>query len=88
VHVVRQGEPLGCMGPPIVQQEDVEAVSEGLGEGIDEELEHVRIEIWQFQEKAFARRRFHGAIDVKPFADVLERWDGLRIFLCDWGAVL
>ena len=43
VHVVRQGKPLGRMCPTIVQEEDIQAVSKGLGEGIDEELEHVRI---------------------------------------------
>lgn len=139
VHVVRQGEPLGCMCPAMVHKEDIQAVSEGLGEGVDEELEHVRIEIRQFQEEALARRGFHGAIDVEPFEDMLhranrlhttrgkappadgqeaetafilakdpdgagvrggngllelgltgglERWDGLRLFLCGWGAAL
>jgi hypothetical protein len=73
VHVVRQGEPWGPMGPPIVQQEDIQAVSEGLGEGIDEELEHVRIQIWQFQEEALARRRLHSAIDAGPCEDMRHR---------------
>jgi hypothetical protein len=44
VPVVRQGEPLGRLGPTMVQQEAVEAVSEGLGEGIEEELEPGRME--------------------------------------------
>lgn len=78
VHVIGQGEPLGRMCPTIVQKEDIQAVSEGLSEGIEEELEHVRIEIRQFQEEARARRGFHGAIDVEPFEDVLDRANGLH----------
>jgi hypothetical protein len=72
VHVVRQGEPLGRMCPAIVHEKDIQAVSEGLGEGVDEELEHVRVEIRQFQEEALARRRLHGAVDVEPFEDMLH----------------
>ncbi len=138
-HVVRQGEPLGGMRSTVIQQQDIQAVSEGLGEGIDEELEHVRIEIRQFQKEVLASGRCHGTVHIAPLKDVLnranrlhpasgeappadsqeaeaafvltehadgagvrsrngppevgltgglERYNGLRLFLCDWGAAL
>jgi hypothetical protein len=31
-----KGEPLGRMGPAVVQEQEIQAVREGLGEGIDE----------------------------------------------------
>ncbi len=139
MHVVRQGEPLGGMRSTVVQEQEIQAVSEGLGEGIDEELEHVRIEVWQFQKEVLAGGRCHGTVHIPPLKDVLNRanrlhptrgeapptdgqeaeaafvltehadgasvrgrdrllelgltgglegGDGLRLFLCDWGAAL
>ena len=78
VHVVRQGEPLGRMCPTMVQEEDIQAVSKGLGEGLDEELAPVRIARRQFQNAALARGGFHGAIDRDPCEDVLDRANGLH----------
>jgi hypothetical protein len=56
----------------MVHEKDMQAVSGGLGEGIHEELAHVRMEIRPCQEEAFARRRLHGAVDVEPLEDMLH----------------
>jgi hypothetical protein len=42
-HVRREEEPLGRMGPTVVPQEEIQAVGEGLREGVDEELEHLGV---------------------------------------------
>ena len=137
--VGREGEPLGGVGPAVVQEQEIQAVREDLGEGIQEELEALRVERRQLQEEPVARGRLHGAIDIQPLEDMLHRanrlhaargeappadgqeaatafvlakdpdgsgvrrgdrplevfltgglecWDGLRLFWCDWGAVL
>jgi len=138
-HVRWEDEPLGRVGPTVVQQEDIQAVGEGLREGIDEELEHLGVQIGQLQKEPVTRGGLYRAIDVEPLEDMLdgsnrlhatggeappadgqeaeaafvlaedpywtsigrwddlleacstgslERWNGLRIFLCDWGAAL
>jgi hypothetical protein len=51
---------------------------QAVSEGIDEELEQVCMERRQFQAEARARRGFHGARDVTPCADVLDRAKGLH----------
>jgi hypothetical protein len=71
-----EGELGGGVPPTIVQHEDVEAIREGLREGIDEELEHLGVQIWQLQEATCTRRRLHRAIDRAPPAIVLT-WQAL-----------
>ena len=65
-HVRRNGKRLGRMRPTVVQPQEIQARREGLREGLDEELAHLRIEIRQFQEEPVAGRRLHGARDVGP----------------------
>lgn len=55
-HVRRQGEPLRRVGATVVQQSEIQAVREGLREAIDEELEHLGVQIGQLQEEAVPRR--------------------------------
>ena len=117
----------------------MQAVREGLGDGMQEDLDALCIARGQLQEEALARRRLYGTIDRQPrehrrprarwlhatrgeappadgqeaaaavvlakdpdgagvrrgdrplqvrLAGALERWDGLRLFSCDWGAAL
>jgi hypothetical protein len=49
-----------------------------VGERIDEELEGVGIQLRELQEEARPRRGLHGAIDVEPREDVLDRATGLH----------
>jgi hypothetical protein len=72
------GEPLGGMRATVIQKEDVQAVGDGLGEGIDEELAALGVEIRPFEEKPRARCRCHGPIDIAPFKDVRHPADGLH----------
>jgi hypothetical protein len=60
----------------VVQEEDVQTVGEGLGEGDGEELEALGVEIRQCEEPLAGRRRY-GPIELEPFKDVLHRADGL-----------
>jgi hypothetical protein len=77
-YVGRKSEPLGRMGPTVVQEQEVEAVWEGLCEGLHEELEALDIQIRQFQEEPLTRRGFHGPIDGEPLKHVLHHADGLH----------
>jgi hypothetical protein len=77
-YVGRKGESLGRMGSTVVQEQEVEAVRESLGEGIHEELEALGIQIRQFQEEPLTRRGFHGPIDIEPLKHVLHHADGLH----------
>ena len=43
------------------------------GEGVHEQLEHLGIQIRQFKKEALTRGGGHGAIDIEPFEDVLDR---------------
>lgn len=62
----------------VIQEQDIQAVRKSLGKGIDEELEHVGIQVRQFQKEALAGRGLYGAIDVEPFEDVLDHADRLH----------
>ncbi len=64
------------MCPTVVQWENDGAVGKGLGEGIEEELEGLGIQIRQFKEESSARRRLHGTIDIQPLEDMLDRSNG------------
>jgi hypothetical protein len=77
-YVGRKGESLGRMGSTVVQEQEVEAGWESLGEGIHEELEALGIQIRQFQEEPLTRRGFHGPIDIEPLKHVLYHADGLH----------
>jgi hypothetical protein len=61
-----------------LNEEEIQAVGERLGEGLDEELEHIRIQMRQLQEELVAGRGLHGAINVEPLKDVLHWPDGLH----------
>jgi hypothetical protein len=75
---VRGGaELLGCMRATVVQEQEIQAVGEGLREGVDEELKAVSVQIRQLEEEARARGRLDRAIDVEPLKDMLHRADGL-----------
>jgi hypothetical protein len=71
--VLREGELGGGVRPTVVLQEDIEAVGEGVREGIDEELEHLGVQIRQLEEEPLTRRRLHGAIHIAPLEDMLDR---------------
>jgi hypothetical protein len=64
------------MRTTVVQEKDVQTVGEGLGEGVDEELEALGIEIRQCEEEPLAGRRRYGPVDLEPFKDVLHRANG------------
>jgi hypothetical protein len=138
-HVSREQEPLSGMRPTIVEEQEIQAVRESRREGGNEDLEAFRVQIRQFQEEPLTGRGRHGAIDIAPLEDVLdrshrlhairreappadrqqaeatfvlaeypdgagvrggdcplelcvtgrlERRNGLRLFLCDWGVAL
>jgi hypothetical protein len=71
-YILWQGQLGGGVRPTVVHHEDIQAVGEGLREGVDEELEHRGVQIGQFQKEAVARGRLHGAIDVEPLEDMLN----------------
>jgi hypothetical protein len=77
-YVGRKGAWLGRMGSTVVQESEVEAVREGLGEGIHEHLEALGVQIRQFQEEPLTSRGFHGPIDIEPLKHVLHHADGLH----------
>jgi hypothetical protein len=52
-NVRRENEPLGRVSPAVVEKQAVQAVGEGLGERVDEELKALGIEVRQFQENRF-----------------------------------
>ena len=59
------------MRPAVVEQQDVQAVGEGLGERVEEELKALGIEVRQLQEEPCPGRRGDRAIDLKPLEEVL-----------------
>jgi hypothetical protein len=73
-----EGEPLGCRRATVIQKEEVQAVGNGLGEGIDEELDALGVAIRSFEEKPCARGRGHSTIDIAPGKDVRHCVDGLH----------
>jgi hypothetical protein len=82
-HGRRADARLGRRGPTGVQQEEMQAVGKGLGEGVYEQLKHVGIQRGELQEEALARGRGHGAVDREPFKGVLEHPDGLDPMGCE-----
>jgi hypothetical protein len=72
-----EAEPLGCMRATVVQEQEIQAVREGLRKGVDEELKAISVQIRQLEEEALARGRLDRAIDVEPLKDVRHRADGL-----------
>jgi hypothetical protein len=71
--VLRGGELGGGGRPTVVQHEDLEAVGEGVREGVDEELEHLGVQIRRLEAEPVTRRWLHGAIDIEPLEDMLDR---------------
>jgi hypothetical protein len=76
-HVLREGELGGGVRPPMVPQEDMQAIREGLGQGRKEELAHGRIERGPFEAEALPRGGFDRPIDREPVADMLDAPDRL-----------
>jgi hypothetical protein len=77
-HVGQEDEPRGRVGPAVVQKPEIQAVREGFGEGIQEDLAALRVELRQLQEEPIARGRLHGAIDIHPLEDMLHRANRLH----------
>ena len=77
-YVGRQGEPLGRMGPAVVQEQEVAAVREGLCEGMPEARETPGMQIRQCQEAPLTSRGCHGAIAIGPLTHVLHPSGGLH----------
>lgn len=77
-HVFRLSEPLRCSRPAVIQEQEIQAVAEGLREGVDEELKHLCVQIGQSQEEPTTRGVPHGRLDGEPFEDVLDGADGLH----------
>gem|GEM_PF-1574388 len=71
--VLREGELGGGGHPTVVQYEDLEAVGEGVRERVDEELEHLGVQIRRLEAEPVTRRWLHGAIDIEPLEDMLDR---------------
>ena len=65
------------MCPAVIEEQEIEARGESLCERVNEELKHRRIQLRQFQEEPVIGHGLHGAMDVKPFEDVLHGADGL-----------
>jgi hypothetical protein len=77
-HVGRERQLLARVRPAVVQEQAIQAVREGLGEGVHKELEALGIQIGQLEEKPIARCRLDSAIDIEPLKDVLDCPDGLH----------
>jgi hypothetical protein len=77
-HVGWAREPLGGMRATIVQHQEIEAVRKGRREGIDDDLEAFRVQIWPFEEGPVAGGQLHRTIDVEPCADMWHAPDGLH----------
>lgn len=65
------------MGATIIQEQDVQAVGEGLGEGVDERLKHIGIQIRELKEEALTCGWGHSAVDIESFEGVLDHPNGL-----------
>jgi hypothetical protein len=63
--------------PTVVQQEDIQALRECLGEAIEEELAHVRMYIWPFEEASVPRGGLDRTIDIEPREDMVDAPDRL-----------
>lgn len=75
-HVRGEPEPLSRMRATIVEEQEMEAVGKGVGEGIEAELEPLGVEIRQLEEEPLAGGGLHGAIDREPPKDVLDGANG------------
>ena len=75
--ICRPNEPLGCMGPAVIQAQDVQAIGGRLGKGVEDDLAHLGIEGGEFENEALAGGRRHRTRDREPFEDVRDRSDGL-----------
>ena len=82
-HIGREREPLSGMRATVVEEQEIQAVRERRREGVDEDLETLRVQIRQFQEEPLAGRGRHGAIDIKPLEDVLDRPHRLHASHCE-----
>ncbi len=74
--MLRDGELVGGMGATVVQEPEIQAVGEGLGEQIDAELEVLRVQRGPCQTEALSAGGRPRAIDREPCEDMLARPDG------------
>ena len=65
------------MGAIVIQQEEIDAIRKRPRDSVDEELEHLGIQIGLVQETPLARGRGRGAVDVEPYNGVLDQPDRL-----------
>ena len=81
-HVCRNRKRLGRMRPTVVQPQEIQA--RRVGQGLDLELEHRRIEIRQFQEEPVAGRGLHGPVNAEPLVTLtaLARYRPTVSFIC------
>jgi hypothetical protein len=71
------------VGATVIQEQNVQTVGKGLGEGVYEQLKHVGIERGELQEEALTRGGGHGAVDIEPFKGMLDHPDGLGPTGCE-----
>ena len=77
-YIRREGELLGGMRPPIIQEHDMQAVRARLRKEVDNDLEHLGMQSGPFQEAPFSRDCLYGAIDVEPLEDMLNLTERLH----------
>jgi hypothetical protein len=74
----RPAESRRRVGAAVLSQQEIQALGEGLGERLAEELAHVRMPIGEFQKDARAGGRSHSPIDIEPCEDVWDSAHGLK----------
>jgi hypothetical protein len=68
---------LGGMRATVIEEEDIQTVWDGLGKGIEEELEQSRIQIGPLPKEPLARGGGYGSVDREPCEDVWDEPHGL-----------
>jgi hypothetical protein len=76
--VRREPEQSGRLGPSVVQQEAIQAVGEGLYEGVDDERAQLGVQLGPRQREPVARGGLDGALDVEPRQAMLDEAHRLR----------
>jgi hypothetical protein len=65
------------VGTAVIQEPDVQAIGIRLGKRVEKELEHLGIEVREFEKETLAGGRRYRTIDIEPLEDVLNRPHGL-----------
>jgi hypothetical protein len=76
-HIFWPPNPWGGVRAAVIQEENIEAVGECLGEGIHKELKALGIQIRQFEKKALTCGGGDRAVDIEPFKDMVDWPHGL-----------